>query len=158
MAWYDKDDSDMEKSMHQMGAPIQQGAQNLGNALDAKMQALHKLSRGSAAGPGLQPQQTQQMQVQPPPPPEMGGSTGGPTQMGTLDVMAAQRQKILDMYNAASQEQQHANQPDEDMSGYQDVKPFQNLKSKIQDPDEDDENNGRNTRGSTKDTGTLGGI
>lgn len=114
MAWNDDDDSDLEKYGHRVGAQVQQGAQNMGQALDAsidpRLQALHKIA-GSAAGPGLPPQQ------QMPPPPMAGAPMGGP-QMGTMDEMAAYRQKMLDMYNAASEEN----------------KPFQALKAKIQTP------------------------
>ena len=154
MAWpYDQEDSELEKQMHQVGGQIQQGAQNVGNALDsslaAKMHALHKLS-GSAAGPGLQHPSQAPLPMQSGPAP-MNGASSGQAQVGTMDAMAAQRQKMLDMYNAASQEKQNAAQePD-----FSDYKPFQALKNKIQDNDDDED---KNTRGSTTDTGTLGGI
>jgi hypothetical protein len=156
MAWNDIDDSDAEKALHRIGARVQQGAQNMGQSVDNsidRLHALHKITGGSAAGPGLSPQQ--QMQQQPPMPvPGIGGGAASMNAgVGTMDEMAAQRQRMLDMYNAASAEKQAAQQPEDDMSGYT---PFQALKNKIQTPDDEDDD--KNTRGSTRDTGTLGGV
>ena len=63
------------------------------------------------------------------------------------------------MYNAASAEKAAGNQPEEDMSGYQKVDRFQNLKKQIDDTgNEDEDDEGPNQKGSSRETGTRGGI
>lgn len=61
--------------------------------------------------------------------------------LGTMDEMAAQRQKQVDLANMNSQAMQHEwDEPDR--SGYTTVpNRFQNLKQQIQPQDEDDEDN-----------------
>lgn len=135
MPWNDYDDSDLERYAHKVGAQVQQRAQGVGSSLDASIQprldALRGISNqnapgGSAAGPGLPANQQAMMQQNPPQMPVSQPSSPN-AQMGTMDEMASQRQKMLDMYNQATQDKQNAaSEPDTS-----DYEPFQQLKSKI---------------------------
>lgn len=128
------------------GLPIQQAANRLGQAtdelVDPRLEALKKLAASQGAqmpsgnAGGVVPNAPVPQQA-----PPMGGGGGGMGSSmspgaGTVDEIQAHNKALLDMYNQRTQDL--APPPEEDMSGYKKVDRFSNLKSKLND-DEDEE-------------------
>jgi hypothetical protein len=118
---------DIEEYLRQTGQNIQQVGQNaIQQNIDqpmARLQALQQVSGGPGSMPTAQ---------SPQPAPIMGGGGGmGGPGAGTMDEMAAARQKQVDMYNAASAANAHEND-EPDLSGYTNVpKSFPNIQQRV---------------------------
>jgi cell pole-organizing protein PopZ len=153
-----------------VGMPIQNQANQMGQQADQmaqqKLQALHALSAQQTPPP-------QPMAPPPQPPPQQPEAQPNSPTMSPADQqtrMQALTQAPLTMQQVAAKLRAQADEDaahqasmnaDEDdveahKSEYKDYpSKFDRLKSKLNSSDEDDD---KNTRGSTRDTGTSGGI